>query len=209
MLRASCLKYNLSPYLQTPNRRSTYEDRLILLKEALFEEQDRWSSLFLTRFDRNKSVAMSIERDERYFLLDSLDWKYLLYEDRSNVNWTVSKLCNCCTHICIRIRQGIWNVPRNVRDDWNREGKARVHVSLEFGYTLLFPGNKIITLLRTTIDLNHCVSKQNVTYTTFCPWFARSYASKPSLNCTWSLSLTILISSFLYARIRMNTNENF
>lgn len=209
MLRASCLKYNLSPYLQTPNRRSTYKDRLILLKEALFEEQDRWSSLFLTRFDRNKSVAMSIERDERYFLLDSLDWKYLLYEHRSNVNWTVSKLCNCCTHICIRIRQGIWNVPRNVRDDWNREGKARVHVSLEFGYTLLFPGNKIITLLRTTIDLNHCVSKQNVTYTTFCPWFARSYASKPSLNCTWSLSLTILISSFLYVRIRVNTNENF
>lgn len=210
MLRASCLKYNLSPYLQTPNRRSTYKDRLILLKEALFEEQDRWSSLFLTRFDRNKSVAMSIERDERYFLLDSLDWKYLLYEHRSNVNWTVSKLCNCCTHICIRIRQGIWNVPRNVRDDWNREGKARVHVSLEFGYTLLFPGNKIITLLRTTIDLNHCVSKQNVTYTTFCPWFTRSYTSKPSLNCTWSLSLTILISSFLYARgIRVNTNENF
>lgn len=168
------------------------------------------SSLFLTRFDRNKSVAMSIERDERYFLLDSLDWKYLLYEDRSNVNWTVSKLCNCCTHICIRIRQGIWNIPRNVRDDWNREGKARVHVSLEFGYTLLFPGNKIITLLRTTIDLNHYVSKQNVTYTTFCPWFTRSYASKPSLNCTWSLSLTILISSFLYARgIRVNTNENF
>lgn len=167
------------------------------------------SSLFLTRFDRNKSIAMSIERDERYFLLDSLDWKYLLYEHWSNVNWTVSNLCNCCTHICIRIRQGIWNVPRNVRDDWNREGKARVHVSLEFGYTLLFPGNKIITLLRTTIDLNHCVSKQNVTYTTFCPWFTRSYASKPSLNCTWSLSLTILISSFLYARIRMNTNENF
>lgn len=66
MLRASCLKYNLSPYLQTPNRRSTYEDRLILLKEALFEEQDRCSSLFLTRFDRNKSVAMSIERDERF-----------------------------------------------------------------------------------------------------------------------------------------------
>lgn len=174
MLRASCLKYNLSPYLQTPNRRSTYKDRLILLKEALFEEQDRWSSLFLTRFDRNKSVAMSIERDEIFssrfsrfeisFIrrpveckLDSVKVVQLLYAYMHSNSYM----------------QGIWNVPRNVRDDWNREGKARVHVSLEFGYTLLFPGNKIITLLRTTIDLNHCVSKQNVTYTTFCPWFTR------------------------------------
>lgn len=197
MLRASCLKYNLSPYLQTPNR-STYKDRLILLKEALFEEQDRWSSLFLTRFDRNKSVAMSIERDERYFLLDSLDWKYLLYEDRSNVNWTVSKLYNCCTHICIRIRQGIWNVPRNVRDDWNREGKARVHVSLEFGYTLLFPGNKIITLLRTTIDLNHCVSKQNVTYTTL---FLHVKTIFKLYLITFSNNINFLVS------ICKNTNE--
>lgn len=125
------------------------------------------SSLFLTRFDRNKSVAMSIERDERFssrfsrleisFIrrpveckLDSVKVVQLLYAYMHSNSYM----------------QGIWNVPRNVRDDWNREGKARVHVSLEFGYTLLFPGNKIITLLRTTIDLNHCVSKQNVTYTT-------------------------------------------
>lgn len=106
MLRASCLKYNLSPYLQTPNQRSTYKDRLILLKEALFEEQDRCSTnrafFLLVSIETNPSQCRSNEM--RDFLLDSLDWKYLLYEHRSNVNWTVSKLCNCCTHICIRIR---------------------------------------------------------------------------------------------------------
>lgn len=60
MLRASCLKYNLSPYLQTPNQRSTYKDRLILLKEALFEEQDRCST------NRAFFLLVSIERDERF-----------------------------------------------------------------------------------------------------------------------------------------------
>lgn len=200
MLRASCLKYNLSPYLQTPNRRSTYKDRLILLKEALFEEQDRCSTnrafFLLVSIETNPSQCRSNEM--RDFLLDSLDSKYLLYEDRSNVNWTVSKLCNCCTHICIRIRQGIWNVPRNVRDDWNREGKARVHVSLEFGYTLLFPGNKIITLLRTTIDLNHCVSKQNVTYTTL---FLHVKTIFKLYLITFSNNINFLVS------ICKNTNE--
>lgn len=76
MLRASCLKYNLSPYLQTPNRRSTYEDRLILLKEALFEEQDRCSTnrafFLLVSIETNPSQCRSNEMRDIFFSILSI-----------------------------------------------------------------------------------------------------------------------------------------